>query len=290
MMESSPKRLVTLLVAMLFVLAATMSFVPSADALRFGGGGFRAGGGSFRLGGAGFRTGGYHFKGTSSWWSGASRAVWGSRSGGGIYKKPSSVKPSQSYGKPSFGPGASGAYSKPSLEQRSSNQYSKPSSGVGKETSGSYAKPKVGTPGATVPSTFTGGSKFDRKMVQQMKQQRAKASLDSYRAETGKFQKTAGAPWESYKSSPVYNKVHNYGGFDYRAHYDRRDSFYRGMGWSPPRFAYGMAPSYGIWDTLFWFMILDHFHNRNYAATAYNHANDPGYQAWRRRRGQSGKE
>ncbi len=281
-MEFSRKRLFTLVVATLFVMSAAMSFVPSADAMRFGGGGSRFGGSSFRLGGAGYRTGGFHYRSSSSWWSGPSRAVWGSRSGGGIYKKPSSIKPSQSYGKPSSGSGASGAYSKPSLGQRSPGQYSKPSSVAGKESSGSYAKPKVGLPGATGPSTFAGGSKFDRKMVQQMKQQRAKASLNSYRAETGKFQKAASTPWESYKSSPVYNKIHNYGGFDYRAHYDRRDSFYRGMGWSAPKYAYGMAPSYGIWDTLFWFMILDHFHNRNYAATAYNYANDPGYQAWRR--------
>ena len=42
----------------------------------------------------------------------------------------------------------------------------------------------------------------------------------------------------------------------------RRDSFYRGMGFRPPGFAYGMAPSYGIWDTLFWFMILDRCHRQ----------------------------
>ena len=29
-------------------------------------------------------------------------------------------------------------------------------------------------------------------------------------------------------------------------------------------------------------MILDHFRDRNYSAMAYNHTNDPGYQAWRR--------
>ena len=43
-----------------------------------------------------------------------------------------------------------------------------------------------------------------------------------------------------------------------------------------------MAPSYGIWDTLFWFMILDRVTDRNHSSMAYHHANDPGYQAWRR--------
>jgi len=269
-MKSLQTRGLASLVALLFIVAVTASFAPVADAQR--GGGFRMGGSSFRS--------------SSSWSSGPSKSVWGSRSGGGIYTKPSSpssVKPSEAYGKPSLQPGASSPYSKPSLGAGAPGTYSKPSAVAGKQSSDSYTKPKGGTADSATTSTFKGGSQFDRKMVQQVKQEKAKASLDSYRAETGKFQKAAGStPWESYKSSPIYDKVHNYGGFDYGAHYGRRDSFYGGMGWRAPGFAYGMAPSYGIWDTLFWFMILDRFTDRNHSAMAYHHANDPGYQAWRR--------
>ena len=71
--------------------------------------------------------------------------------------------------------------------------HSKPSAVAGKQSSDSYTKPKGGTPGSATTSTFKGGSQFDRKMVQQVKQEKAKASLDSYRAETGKFQKPAGS-------------------------------------------------------------------------------------------------
>ena len=71
--------------------------------------------------------------------------------------------------------------------------YSKPSAVAGKQSSDSYTKPKGGTPDSAATSTFKGGSQFDRKMVQQVKQEKAKASLDSYRAETGKFQKAAGS-------------------------------------------------------------------------------------------------
>ena len=272
-MKSLQTRGLASLVALLFIVAVTASFAPVVDAQR--GGGFRMGGSSFRS--------------SSSWSSGPSKSVWGSRSGGGIYTKPSSpssVKPSEAYGKPSLQPGASSPYSKPSLGAGAPGAYSKPSAVAGKQSSDSYTKPKGGTPDSATASTFKGGSQFDRKMVQQVKQEKAKASLDSYRAETGKFQQAAGStgstPWESYKSSPIYQKVHNYGGFDYGAHYGRRDSFYGGMGWRAPGFAYGMAPSYGIWDTLFWFMILDRFTDRNHSAMAYHHANDPGYQAWRR--------
>jgi len=269
-MKSLQTRVLASLVALLLIAAATPSFAPVADAQRAGGS---------RMGSSGFRS-------SSSWSSGPSKSVWGSRSGGGIYTKPSSpssVKPSDAYGKPSLQPGASSPYSKPSLGGGAPGAYSKPSAVAGKQSSDSYTKPKGGTPGSDATSTFKGGSQFDRKMVQQVKQEKAKASLDSYRAETGKFQKPAGStPWESYKSSPIYQKAHNYGGFDYGAHYGRRDSFYSGMGFRPPGFAYGMAPSYGIWDTLFWFMILDRVTDRNHSSMAYHHANDPGYQAWRR--------
>jgi TRAP transporter TAXI family solute receptor len=267
-MKLSQTRIQVSLIVLLFLVAVIGSFPPAVDAQRFGGGGFRMSGSSFRS--------------SSSWSSGASRSVWGSRSGGGIYTKPSSVKPPDAFSKPSLQHGSSSPYSKPSFGQKAPGLTSQPSTSA-KQSSGGYTKPGAGISGAGASSTFSGGSQFDRKMVQQMKQERAKASLDSYRAETGKFQKAAGGtPWEAYKSSPIYQKVHNYGGVDYGAHYERRDSFYRGMGWKAPGFAYGMAPSYGIWDTLFWFMILDHLTDRNHAAMAYHHANDPGYQAWRK--------
>ena len=104
-MNSLQTRVFASLVALLLIVAATPSFAPVADAQR--GGGSRMGGSSFRS--------------SSSWSSGPSKSVWGSRSGGGIYTKPSSpsspssVKPSDAYGKPSLQPGASSPYSKPSL-------------------------------------------------------------------------------------------------------------------------------------------------------------------------------
>src|SRR5208283_4468458 len=151
-MQSLQTRFLTSLITLLFIVAATVSFAPVADALRFGGGGFRMGGSSFRS--------------SSSWSSGPSRSVWGSRSGGGIYTKPSSpssVKPSEAYGKPSLQPGASSPYSKPSLGGGAPGAYSKPSAVAGKQSSDSYTKPKGGTPGSAASSTFKGGSQFDRK-------------------------------------------------------------------------------------------------------------------------------
>ena len=209
-MKSLQTRVLASLVALLFIVAATPSFAPVVDAQR--GGGSRMGSSSFRS--------------SSSWSSGPSKSVWGSRSGRGF--TPSLHHLHQS-NHPM--PMASLHFSRehPHLTRSlpwavaRRGVYSKPSAVAGKQSSDSYTKPKGGTPGSDATSTFKGGSQFDRKMVQQVKQEKAKASLDSYRAETGKFQKPAGitanTPWESYKSSPIYQKVHNYGGFDYGAHY-----------------------------------------------------------------------
>ncbi len=70
-MKSLQTRVLASLVALLLIVAATPSFAPVADAQR--GGGSRMGGSSFRS--------------SSSWSSGPSKSVWGSRSGGGIYTK-----------------------------------------------------------------------------------------------------------------------------------------------------------------------------------------------------------
>jgi TRAP transporter TAXI family solute receptor len=43
----------------------------------------------------------------------------------------------------------------------------------------------------------------------------------------------------------------------------------------------GSSPSFGIFNSLFLFWMLDHITNKNVAATAYNHSNDPGFQKWR---------
>ncbi len=186
--------------------------------------------------------------------SSPSRSVWGQRSGGGWF---GSSKKSSGYSKP----GAS--KSAPSSSQSAQSQgYSKPT-----QKSSGFSKP----------------SRYSRAQADSLRKQKAGQSLNAYKQETSKFSKTPPPPPSAskYKSDPIFNKAKNYGRFDYNTHYGRRDSYYRGMGWRAPGYAYSGFPRFGMWDALFWWMILDHVMTPGYARAAYDHASDPGYQEWR---------
>jgi TRAP transporter TAXI family solute receptor len=251
----------------------------------------------------------------SSNWSSSTRSTW-NRSGGGLlggqkrsiegYSKPGAEKaaPPSGYSKPSlketpgagqtqtapnFGASSSG-YSKPSLKESSpspttggagetkpsASGYSKPGES---RTSGGYAKP---APAVGKQQTFTGGSKFDKQTIKEEQKKRSQDSFKQYQAEQSKFKNPdQKIDPKQYESNPLYQKGKVYSGFDYKNHYANRDSYYGGQGYRPPPYAYNTAPSFGLFDTIFLFWMLDHMSNRNVAATAYNHSNDPGFQKWR---------
>jgi TRAP transporter TAXI family solute receptor len=238
--------------------------------------------------------------GRSAPWGGQTRSAW-DRNGGGLFGGlfGGTSKPSTGYSKPSLGTGSSG-YSKPSMggaptERSGSSGYSKPSlSGQGgpqstapfgssSPTSSGYAKPSLSPTQPTGPGTsgakssggyakptsptgegkFTGGSKFDRQAINAERKKRSQESLQSYRSGQSGF-KTSGA---SAASAAEQAKT--------------RDDFFRSQGYQQPAAAFGSPPSFGIFNTLFLFWMLDHMSNRNVAAMAYNHQNDPGFQQWR---------
>ena len=162
---------------------------------------------------------------------------------------------------------APGGYAKPGT----------PAAG-GKPEAGGYTKPTLKTvapPGKPI------GSAFDKKFSAQMQKERSGESLKQYKAEQAKFKQPAAAPTGDYKGSPIYQRAQVYGQFDRGNYYSRRDGYYRSTGWNPPVYVYQSSPSFGMWDAMFLWMILDHSNDRRYSAMAYNQANDPGYKQWR---------
>ncbi|SCY51284.1 TRAP transporter solute receptor, TAXI family [Desulfoluna spongiiphila] len=201
------------------------------------------------------------YKRSSKSWSkpaSPSKKVWGQRDGGGIFGK---TKKSSGYSKPGTKKKAT-ATNTP--KKTSASGYSKP---------GSTSTPK---------KKFAGTSSFDKKNATAMKKKKAAASYAAYQKETGKFkQKNAATKPSSYASSPIYRKTKKYSDFDYRTHYQRRDNYYRGRGWTPPGYAYRARSRFGMWDAMAWWMVLDTLGSRNSYAMAYHHADDPGYREWR---------
>ncbi|MFA6221155.1 MAG: TAXI family TRAP transporter solute-binding subunit [Desulfomonilaceae bacterium] len=254
-----------------------------------------------RYGGGGSRGSSSFGKGSS--WSSSTRGTW-NRSGGGIfgggqsssgYSKPSakpSTPSSSPYSKPSSE--TSSGYSKPGFNREaapsSGSGYSKPSlpgqgsaesrgAGPGNKSSSGYTKPSAATaPGAG----FSGGSKFDKTTIQEQRRKSSQESLKTYQAEQAKFKEPVYKGDQSkYESNPLYQKGKVYSGFDYKSHYGNRDNYYKAQGYQPPPYAFNTAPSFGMFDTIFLFWMLDHLRDKGVAATAYNHADDPGYKKWR---------
>jgi len=225
--------------------------------------------------------------------SSPSTNVFGSRSGGGSYgySKPTAPAPG-GYTKPAV-PGP-GGYTKPATGQTGppATTYTKPDVIRPPATAGGYAKPGQSQAGAVDPAkaarvanTKAGapiGSKFDEKLVQGMQKQRAAESLKTYQGERQKFKQPVAPPSQGeVAGNPVYQKAQTYSNADYGNYYTRRNNYYGGTGWSPPAYVYGSSPSFGVWDAMMWWMILDKVGNRQYTSAAYHHADDPGYRQWR---------
>ncbi|MBP2314662.1 DUF2491 family protein [Azospirillum soli] len=52
-------------------------------------------------------------------------------------------------------------------------------------------------------------------------------------------------------------------------------------GWRPPGWAYGGSPSFGLWNGLFLWFLLDNLTRPGYADWFHHHQGDPGYAQWR---------
>ncbi len=171
---------------------------------------------------------------------------------------------------PSGSMGSSGGYAKPALA-------APPPPATG-GSSGGGLPPGSGTPpGPSAAKPPTGG--FDRGAERQL----ATQSLNRYKAEQARFNAPpqgtlTGA--SDYARSPLYTS--NAGHYrNYDQAYAARDIYRNSHPWTPPAYAYHSAPSFGMWDALFWWMVLDKITEPSHAAAAYNNANDPGFQAWR---------
>ena len=207
-----------------------------------------------------------------------SKSVWGQRSGGGIFgSKPTSTPKSVST--------SSSGYKKPTSAKTQSSGYTKP--GSTKTSQASAAKSTAASSGYQKPSSKKSSfnykkSTFDKKAALTNQKKKAAASLSAYKKEKSKFNKPA-TPISKGKISnnPIVNKTRTYSNHDYRTAYDRRDSYYQNRGWNSPGYAFSSRPRFGIWDGLFWWMILDNLTQRPYYAMAHHHSNDPGYNEWR---------
>jgi hypothetical protein len=115
------------------------------------------------------------------------------------------------------------------------------------------------------------------------KQESAKA-YESYTAQQSQFQKGSNTTYSpggreqttinSIRTNTTYISSGDY--------YSRRVVFYDTFHWQPPVYIYHSYNSFGIWDAMMLWFMLDHISDRQYAEMYYHHQDDPGMQQFRR--------
>ncbi len=193
-----------------------------------------------------------------------------SHTGSGGYTKPGAGAAAASVAAPAAaaspsGVSSSGGYTKPGAAAAA---VAAPAGGLASASAQISQPPRNPAPGG-----------FDRGAERQISSQ----SYDRYKAEQDRF-KTPAQGTLTHSSDYVRNPLYNTSAGRYQSYdhvYAERDAWRASHSWAPSPFAFRSAPSFGMWDALFWWMVLDKITEPSHAAAAYNNFNDPGFQAWR---------
>jgi len=211
-------------------------------------------------------------------------------SGGGGGSRGSSSSGSRSSG--SSGYGNSGTKSSTNSSSPSGSGYGnsagKSSESAGKSSDNSSSQGYGNSAAGKSTSGISDSSNKKSSAIQSQmnrsysKQESAKAYSD-YKAQQSKFRAGASnyepAGRERATIDSVRSRVTYSTGSDY---YTRRTVFYGAYGWSPPVYVYHSYGSFGIWDSMMLWFMLDHIQDQQYAAMYYNHRDDPGMQQFRK--------
>lgn len=207
----------------------------------------------------------------------------GSRSSGG-HSSSSSSSSKSSYGNSSSS-GSKTSGTSGTSGTVSGTSGSKYGNSAGSPSSGGQPNAPASKYGNTAGAAAAGGqqagkqSTYDQKLNTTVSKQQAQQSLSKYEAERSKYKsKDTATNYSGYTSNPVVNRSR---GYDQNTYAYRRDNFYTTYTYQPPRYVYMSAPSFGMWDAMFLWFMLDHASDRNYSRMYYNHQNDPDFQRWR---------
>jgi hypothetical protein len=185
----------------------------------------------------------------------------GRSSSSGGYSRPSMSAPSRT---PSIAP------SRPS----SSGGYSRPSPPSGAQWAPVQRTPPVArTPQSAGDREMQRRTSVDalgeyRRQQERLKQDESRFARPSAPAQTAP--PPSSGPWGQ---PPRYDRYDDWS----RA----RSTYYGGYGWSAPSYAYQSRPSFGAFDAMALWFLLDNLRRPGYADFFHNHRDDPGYQSWR---------
>lgn len=179
--------------------------------------------------------------------------------------------------------------SKPSSYSAPSSGYKAAAVGTAAATSTPSTKTTsiwstAGSKSALSSKSFSGPTTGVKNQASVFKSEKANQAKQAYSANANKFAKPVTPVYKSMsdvKSSPIFSGVRTRSTDNHSTYYRGRTTYYGNSGWSAPQYVYYSSPSFGMWDGMMLWMMLDHINDDKYAKMAYNHANDPGFQQWK---------
>lgn len=155
--------------------------------------------------------------------------------------------------------GGSGGYGRPGSASRT------PSLGGGSSSSGGYARPGAGS-GSGSGYTYDSGSASDRSASRGQ----SRSALDDFLAPETRTPSPGGSGSNSGSTRrPRSDDVDPYG-------------YYGDRGYRPPDYASRGRSSFGVFDAVLLWYLLDTLSDRSHADFFRDNRDDPGYQEWRR--------
>jgi len=230
---------------------------------------------------------------SSSRSSGSSSGSYGnSASKSGSSSSSSSSPSSSGYGNSASGsspstsspasPSSGGGYGNSAGKSSSSGSTS--DSTASKGGYGNSASSSSGSTSGAIQKSSAPKSPIQQKMDRSFSKQESAKAYEAYTAQQSKFQKGSGGSYnpggrEQSTINSVRNQTSYSSGSDY---YSRRTVFYDTYSWQPPIYTYHSYSSFGIWDAMMLWFMLDHINDRQYSEMYYHHRDDPGMQQFRK--------
>lgn len=182
----------------------------------------------------------------------------------------SSSRSSSSSSRSSYGPPSRSASPSPSPSRSYGSYSSKPSQPAQASKPSGYGTFGKSQPAMPVTAKPQAQAAWARSQQATSAAAESKASLAKFKAPAA----PAPAP-AVVASTPAFSRTVTTVKPTYQTYVVQRQTYYRS--YSPPVYVYNVRPSYGVWDTMFMFYMLDSMNHNMY----YNHRNDSDWAAWR---------
>ena len=128
----------------------------------------------------------------------------------------------------------------------------------------------------TKPASYQKTS-FQRKMSNKVSQKQANKAFKDYKSEQKQY-KPLKSDNKSIRSHSMFKRFKSKGNYDRRSYYSRRSNYYGGYR-SP--YLYRSYSSFGIWDGMMMWFIIDNLNQSRYRNMYYNHMNNKGFKKFR---------